>query len=277
MSNICLDGEKAVMLRSYMNDIRIRGMNSDNVSGIVNELSPRDIDGKLLIGCGINERFGATAQFDFSTRSISLSLKKLGKWLDTNLDDFIKVYNIKDFDTFRAYLFMFVIGHEIEHSYQYLMSTDIIEAPNNFLKNAYKGIFDILKSEDYIIPRPITQTRRITSVLLYKFKEDQYLLERNANIEGADFVSQLALYNNREDIFEIFDNVKKLMMKLGYINSNIGSIEETYRKTLMYRKYKKIYEDLEISDDERIRFGFNISDETRNKLLSKNRINKKLP
>ena len=67
------------------------------------------------------------------------------------------------------------------------------------------------------------------------------------------------------------------MMKLGYINSNIGSIEETYRKTLMYRKYKKIYEDLEISDDERIRFGFNISDETRNKLLSKNRINKKLP
>ena len=61
--------------------------------------------------------------------------------------------------------------------------------------------------------------------------------------------------------------MKNTYLKCGYINSSIGSIEETYRKILMYSKYKKFFNEINLCEEEKVRYGFSISEETRKKLI----------
>jgi len=198
-----------------------------------------------------------------------MSLNKINIWLQNNTDCFFESIKSSDYNILRSYLLLFMITHEIEHSYQFLMSEGVIVAPNTLLKDAYKGLFDLLNPKYYAIPRPIKEARQRVSLFLYKLKENFYILERNANIESMDLISKCALYNNREDIYQLFIDMKNTYLKCGYINNTIGSIEETYRHILMYDKYRKFYNEIDMSEDEKVRYGFSIDEETRDKVLSK--------
>ena len=56
-------------------------------------------------------------------------------------------------------------------------------------------------------------------------------------------------------------------LKLGYVNSSKGSLEETYRNILMYDKYKKFYNDLDLSNKDKIRYGLKVDEDVRKLLL----------
>lgn len=223
----------------------------------------------LLIKFDIREKGSCRPMFIPKAKSIIICINKLDEWLDNNTKDFINNYNINDYKSFRSYLFLYLITHEIEHSIQYLMVENVINAPNNVIRSAYKGLFDLFNPPFYIIPRLISESRQKISLLLYKLKENLYLLERNANIESMDLICNLALFNNDEDVYNIFNEIKNLYYKCGYANNNRGSIEETYRSILMYDKYKKFYGNVDISDEDRVRYGFNINDNIRQKIFKK--------
>ena len=76
-----------------------------------------------------------------------------------------------------------------------------------------------------------------------------------------------SLYMETYDIYNMFLSLKNKFLKLGYVDSNIGSFEETYRKILMYDKYLKISKELNICEKDRVRYGLNISEVTRKKVL----------
>lgn len=165
----------------------------------------------------------------------------------------------------KCFLFLFVITHEIEHSYQYLMGQNLISSPSKTIQRGYKGIFDLFLPDNSIIPRPIKQTRNTIALFLYKRKENFFILERNANIECTDLLCQLSNYMERIDIFEMFNSMKNSYMCMGYGKSSKGNLEETYKEILLYDRYQKFHE--EVTEEEKIRYGLNISEQAREKIL----------
>lgn len=268
MLNEINDKEKLLVIKEYIKYALKNGLDNVFFEQVLKELLPNN-NGDLLIDYRVLEKGYMTALFRPHQREVLVSVNKMNEWLDKNCDDLRKMYKIDDLNEFRIFLSLFVVAHEIEHAKQFFIGNGEEEAPNILVKKGYEGIFDLFYKDESIFPRPIKDTRRKISLMLYKMKENNYILERNANVEGADYLTQLALYMNKENIFNVFNDLKTNFLKLGYVESNMGCLEETYRNILMYDKYKKIYKDLEICCEDRIRYGLSISDDTRIKILKK--------
>jgi len=268
MSNIIKKSNDLIVLNDIITYVNKNKLSKSYLEEVIKLLIPNN-NGKYLINYNIKEQGGVTAIFSPKFRCITASLNKIENWLELNIKDLAEFYKINNDDTLRSFLFLFIITHEIEHSYQYLIGENIIDSPSKIIQCGYKGIFDLLKSNKYIIPRPIKETRRIISLVLYKLKENFFILERNANIESTDLLSQLALYMDREDIFKMFESMRNSLLTIGYIENSMGSLAETYKKLFMYDKYKKFYEEVNMTEEDKVRYGLSISEQTRQKILKK--------
>ena len=178
-------------------------------------------------------------------------------------DIIVAKYETRDENSIRNYLYLCAILHEIEHSYQYLMGEGIIEAPNNLIKDGYHTLYNISYNEYNLIKRIQIEL----SIALYNKHCNSLILERNAQIETDDALYQLALLENKEHLYEIFLSHKNEISQDGYQKNTSGRLEETYRKILMYKTYKQFDKDIDCSEEERIRWGLNISEEARQKVL----------
>ena len=268
MTNIIHNKSELMIFKDILNYFQNNEISKEHLEEVLKKLIPND-NGSPLISYNVSETGIITASFAPRTKSINMSINKVNIWLEEMTNNFITSLKPSDYNVLRSYMLLFIITHEIEHSYQYLISEGIVNSPNDVLKEAYKGLFELYVPTDYVIPRTIKETRKIISFYLYNLKPHFYLLERNANIESTDLVSQCALYNDREDIYQIFTDMKNLFLKLGYFYNSNGSIKETYKQILMYNKYKEFYTEPDIDQDERVRYGFSVSQETRDKILSK--------
>ncbi len=269
MSNIIDSNKDSLLkLKEILSIVQKSDLNKSDLEYSLQLLLPKKND-QNLINYQINNKNKHAAFFNASPSRITIFLDATNKWLNKQVIDFLPILKSSDEKALKNYFLIFVIAHEIEHSYEFLMSEGIVNAPNDILKKAYKGIFDLFIRTDSIVPQPIKRAHRIISRSLYRKKQDFYLLERNANIEGADLICRLALFDNREDIYELFKIIKHSFERCGYINSCKGSIEETYHDLLLYRKFKKFNHNIELSSEERIRYGFSIDEPTRIKVLNK--------
>lgn len=267
MANIIKSTEDLLLLKDIINYTQKNELSVGYLEDILKNLLPKD-DNKLLTNYYVKNKGYDTALFQPAYNKIILSVNRINEWLAHQLNDFSKTSNITDSNKFRSYLLVFMISHEIEHAYQYLIGRGMVDASNDVLKEAYNGIYNLMIKKHYIIPRPITITRKLVSTFLYQAGRDLYLLERNANILGAEAAKDCALYNGDYDIYNFFDDFMRTYLICGYGDNTMGSIEETYRKILMYDKYIKFYHDLPLNDKEKVRYGFNINEETREKVLN---------
>lgn len=268
MSNIITEKEELLYLSDTIKYISQNEINKSYLEEILKQLLPKK-NGETLIKDNISENGITTAVFSPRNNSIKISINKINEWLELNSKELSEMYKTNDINTLKSFLFLFVITHEIEHSYQYLISNGIIKSPSEIIKQGYKGIFDLLLPDKHIIPRPIKETRRKVSLMLYKSNENFLILERNANIESTDLLIQLATFMEREDILNLFKDIQDIFIEVGYTENNKGSMDETYRKILLYDKYKKFYEETNLKEEDKIRLGLNISEEARQKILKK--------
>jgi len=271
MSNIIKSQNDISIIVDIINSIDVDEISKSDIEELLKMMLPKE-NANLLIKYDIRE-YGLNAGiFRLKTETIAFSLNKIEVWLSENIKSFSQRFEVKDINMLKRFLYIFLIAHEIEHSYQYLMGKGIISSPNKVIEMGYKGICDILNPREYIIPRPIKETREYISKFLYRINQNFYVIERNANIESTDLLCQCSMHMDREDMYKLFNYMKKTFEKIGYMESVIGSFEETYRKILMYDKYKKLFEVINMSEEEKIRFGLGIKEETRCKVLSLKRI-----
>ena len=266
MSNIIKDKDGLMLLKDIVTYTQKHDLSVEYLEHILKYLLPKDSD-NFLTSYYVKEKGIVTAMFVPDSNKILLSLDKMNDWLERQTEDFSKYYQFSNKKEFKSYMLLFMLTHEIEHAYQFLIGKGIVDTPNDVLKNAYQGLFDLMIKKHYLLPRPITISRRLISKILYKARENDYLLERNANILSMELVGKSALFNDNEEIFKIFDDTMRTYLICGYTDSNIGSIKETYRNILMENKYRWFYHDIEIDDRDKVRYGFEIDDNTRNKVL----------
>lgn len=271
MSNILKKQDDLMVLRDIINYVDKNNLSKSYLEAVLKLLIPNN-NGDYLVSYDVKEEGMSTAIFMPQYMCIKASLNKIKKWLELNSRDLADFYKVNNDNTLKSFLFLFVITHEIEHTYQYLMGKGLIESPSKVIQYGYKEIFDLLLPNNYIIPRPIKQVRNKISLILYKTKQNFLILERNANVECADLLCQLSLYMEREELFKMFDHMKNSFISIGYKENCCGSLEETYKKILLYDRYKRFYEKVNINEDEKIRYGLNISEQTRQKVLKNNQI-----
>ena len=268
MSNIIKNENDIKNINIILEKINKNGIDNEVLESLLDTTLPKKDNNKLINYYISKSIFNNIAQFNPQNKCIALNPNNINKWLDSNTNDFYKYLEKTDKNILKNYLLLFMITHEIEHSYQYLMSKNIIESKTDIISNGYKYIFELFDNKS-IIPRPIKDTRKNISLLLYKKNENNYILERNANIESLDLITKISQYNDQIEINELFNDMKILFLKQGYINNNIGTLEETYKKILMYDKYKNFIHNTNLNNIDRINLGLNINEEERKELLKK--------
>lgn len=250
-------------------DIRDNGFDKEKLENILENILPRDKDGNMLLKYRVSDKGVHTAIFIPQYEVVEVSIKRLNGWLDINTKDLAEMYEIEDKDLLRSYLVLMVLMHEVEHANQYLISLGKVEAPCIAIKDAYSILFDLMKRKDYILPRPIKQVRRAVSVISYKRRENEFLLERNAQFDSLGTLSNIAFYNKDMDIRGLLLDMRSVFATAGYSKNTDGTLINTFIDIFMKDKLKKInhdYEDMDMMD--RYRLGLPVDQHTRERILA---------
>ena len=149
MSYIVNCKDDLMLVKDLFNVYKKENMDISLLEIIVNELLPKDKEGDILVGYRLYESGGGTPGFSLSENYLNLSIDELNIWIDKNSKVAIDKFNVKDIELFKDYMFFFILFHEIEHCYQYLMSYDVIDNPCVLVRDGYKLIIDSLICRDY--------------------------------------------------------------------------------------------------------------------------------
>lgn len=215
----------------------------------------------------VNFKIGP-ALFEPRTNRILINLNSFNNWLNKNTNAFYKDNKQCEREDLEAYFTLFALAHESAHVNQYLIGNNKIYCNSQVLQKSYESLYDLFTFKDHFIKTPSDYKKRL-SLIMYRTRENYFVLERNANIEAYDLLSKLAEYEQKENIYNLFTQLKLLMCTIGYHDNENGSIEETFRKIFMSRKYKSFYqkEDLDVID--KIRYGLPILNEEKQELFQK--------
>lgn len=255
MNNLIANQEDLNKLKNILCKIRNKGINNDILEELLVLLIPKK-DEQLLTTYKFHKNGLTTASFIPNDNSIKLNVKNILYWIAES-SSINKILNQKISQSdLNAYLAIFVIAHETEHCIQFLMANDMIDSPYKLIKEGYKNIFELFNKNDSIIP--FKDFCRQLRLFLHKINTNSYILERNANLESMDLLYELGKFEENKNATEMFMKLKNGIGKLGYQGKYNGCLEETYRKTLMYNKYKKFDFSEKITEEERRRYGLPI-------------------
>lgn len=221
---------------------------------------------KDFIKLEFDENINAPACFVSKRKVVCISLSKLQILLENNINDFMVKYNLSKIDA-TYYLIIVLLKHELTHARDFLISREKIEAPYEYMYKAYKYLFDLIIKDENVFLHPIKKAKQYKSIKKYYENEYQYILERNAQIEAYDMLFKLV-----SDIDKYFSDYAQLsrnaMMKIGYYENNKGSLYETFHMIDLDKEYNSIKFDNSIEMIERIRYGLEIPEDTRQLVLS---------
>lgn len=269
MGNIVKKEEDFNYFKNLILVLKDLDINKEVVEEILLDLVPKDNKGISLIDINVREKGNAPAIFYPRDESISVCVNQLKHWIHVNAIDLTNYYGILNSELFEKYLFLMALTHEVEHAYQYLIGKGIIPVPCKMLQQGYKTLTELLIPKDYILPRPIKLVRRVVSVVSYMRRENEFLLERNAQFDSLGLIVDLASSNGHDDIAEVFNNMKNTFAVAGYTKNSDGPLVNTMKDIYMGDKLKKITFDYEKFDmDERFKLGLPVDDETRERILA---------
>ena len=266
MSYIVRDKDELNLVKDLFDLYQKEKMNIDLLEEIVRELIPRDKNGEMMVGYRICESGGGTAAFSLSENYLNLSIKEMYEFIDKNLVNQVEIFNIKDVKLFKDYLFFYIVFHEIEHSYQYLMAYDVIDYPCELVRDGYKLIIDTVICRNYDQMGKLKILRNYISYQLYYMNSHKYIIERNANVEAFDLLQMLAMEHSREDFVRVFNGLRNSFAMWGYVNGNKGCFIDTCDNILLGYEYRKLNHNYLLSDIDRFRYGLLVSKEFREEL-----------
>ena len=261
--------EDLIKLKEYIELIKTKWLTVDSMNTMVNGLLPKDSAGIPLVNSKIRKDGGQTGIYLPRYNTIQFSVEKCRQWVIDNLEDLSKMYDVKDQKTFGYYLTLFIMLHEVEHSYQYLMGQGKVDSPCDTLKGSFKTLTELLIKPNDILPRPIKQTRRAVSLILYYKNQNMYALERNANVEAFSTILALAYDSGHEEMIRVFTDLTNTSLCIGYQDDSKGVFYHTFKDILMLDKYKRINNKNDLNVDDKMRYGLEIPDYKRRELLNK--------
>ena len=266
MSHIIRSNDDLLMVNEVFEMLSKDKIKSSLLEEVVKMLLPKDNEGNLLVGYELSDKNGGFNRYSLSDNCLRLSVDEMYKWVDINGDVFVKQFGVNEIDLFRDYVMLLILVHEIEHSYQYLMAYDKVDAPCSVVSGGYRLIIDTLCGYGYDQMGIVDKVRNRVAFNRYNKNDGRYVIERNANVEAFDLLQQLAILNEHKEMEQVFNVFRNLMGIWGYRYNNRGSFEETCRDMMIIKEFNNLDHSYELSQIERFRYGLPISKESRDKI-----------
>ncbi len=262
--------DNLLKLKSYMS--KLDGNTSiEIINDILDELVPKTDNNKNMIGVIVSEgnKFSSRPGYMPSSNTIIIPKDSLIRNSDNSAELLAKEFCYDDKEKLSSYYQMFSLLHEVEHGYQFLIAKGILKFPYIEVKAGYEGIINSIYQKNSIIPNPIRDLRCGISFLKYQANAYSFVLERNAEVEASNDTCLLAREVGDEEIADIFDAFTLAFQFVGYEENEKGCMYQTYLGILRKRLFDKIKQDDNMSEEDRLRFGLSISNETRNTLMKR--------
>ena len=252
MSHIVKSEDTYYMLSDAIYDVEKYGISTSLIMYLMDELMPKQY---MIDYHVVASKYGeGETSFNLSKKKVEIYSGKTKGWVNCCTNILIDEFNIKDRKVLQGYHLIQVLAHEIEHAYQYLFGLEIFEPPYSAIGMAYCDIYNML------------DIGYDKSKVDYYFKHFRWLLlERNAQIESTDLILNLAYFNSRQDIYDAYSDLVADWIILGYRENTEGNILETYRELGL--NASKLDINIKASEDEKVRYGFPILEETREEVL----------
>lgn len=265
MSHIITSDEEIKIVSQYLDILRTKGYSKDSLYEILTDIIPKN---QMFQVVPEIDTTGYTAYFSGYDKKIHINHEKMKNYVEKAVEwitnDYPKLKTQKE--ELKAYLTLFVLSHEVEHVYQYLIGKELIDFPYKIVIELYKNI------ANYNYKENINSIWLAALIERYKQQKDKakFVLERNANVEAYEMLSKSATYENNSDLFLFLNNQYLWYSVCGYLKiKNNGPFEESYRNIWRHGQYKSFDFTEEIPFEERIRYGLPLDYEPRKELLKK--------
>lgn len=262
-SKVSFEELKVIAERASIESIGTSMLQSD-----LKTILPKDSKGNFLVETTIHKTGLYTAMYVPDGNYIKLNANRVESWVQNNANKLKDNFFIKNVKLFRGYLYLYLLAHEVEHSYQKQIALGYVNLNNPVIQGAYYHLLRQFKKDNSLFPKPISRTKKAIRLYNYRKKENEYVLERNAMLEGYDLLYRLANHYHNEELSRAFYCCRAFCCKIGYHNNPRGSFAETYQAMLMLQKYERIIEEKNFSEEEAVRYGLPVSEETRQKILT---------
>ena len=258
-----MERSKLLELRNIIDDIKNNGFNTKYISYIHDLINEENIPFKFIL------TGKKAAAFDPITGYIYFNVHRLNAWVDEMLDYFRDNWGVYDRNLLRGYLVVYLYAHEYEHVNQYLIGFKNKDTDYDFKKYVFSDIYRTFLPNDGLIPNHFAYSLDRFRYENYKNHAYEYILERNAPIEGYDFSSKIALESNDKDVYNIMIDLRNYYLLLGYLDDNRGCLFHTYRNLGLMPLYDRLNIPKDIPFDTKVREGLVLSNAERNILLTK--------
>ena len=201
-----------------------------------------------------------------ATRCMEFAIDKCNEWINGNIGTLMRKYNISDERVFRSYLTMYLLMHETERMYLHLMGKGYIPSPCETVKGSYSIMNELILTPSL---NPVKQVRRVVSLIPYNKHPERYIFERNANVETYSGLLSLAADEGNKEMAVLYRGLATKSMLVGYEQDNKGCLYHTFKDLMMLDYYDKINKKEKMDPNDAARFGLEIPEETRKKMLTR--------
>lgn len=257
--------DNILYFKKFIDDYCANGLDVKKIEELLYYFQPLDFENNRLVNIIVNENSKQLPFFNTKKSKIVINIVGLFNFLKYFQNGFEYLYGEKNLQRCSGYLILLVIIHELEHSYQFFMGEKKLESPCNLVSEGYKLIFNYL---DFPTKNNVNIIKWLISIICYKNREGFSVIERNANIEAVYVLNEVARYCEEDDIYEFFTKLKNSYLSGGYYKNVNGSMEETINVLKLQDFYAKFDHNIALSMEDRVRYGLQIDEETRKKILA---------
>lgn len=269
-----LSQKETIVLETIL-ELRKKGIKPsfDLTKRILEELIYKDNQGNNLTNYRFVQKsatnlFGNnTIQFNPKYNSLNIVSDKMLLLIEIQCKSFLENTNVseKEYQDLYYYLYFWSIMHEISHSKQYLIAFKNFDTEFSELRILYKELLVLLISDDNLLI-PFGKMVRFAREIIYKIKQNELLLERNAHVESFESLVRMANndYNLSPKIYNLLNEFYTLFLLSGYKKEEsriISPCEHSLKTVLKSRKLKKIEFFKEGTILDRLTLGLPISDD----------------
>lgn len=256
-----MEKEKALKLRNIIEDIKKSGLSEKYIKELYSILGYDGI--KLYFtNMGVN-----TAAFNPKYNTISVNMDKTESWINEVLKDSKTYFDFSDEELAKSYLLVSLLCHEIEHSHQKLIADSKVKPNYDYKTQVFRDMFNIMQMKKYIVPRPISLLKDIILFGLYTKNAYNFILERNASVEGYNTASEIADISLDTEMLDYLITSRNAYMMQGYMDNGDGTLKYTYDTLGLMNKYNKLILPTDISLQEKAREGLPLDESDRTKVL----------
>lgn len=258
--------ENILYFKKFIDDYCANGLDVKKIEELLYYFQPLDFENNRLVDIIVDEKSKNLPRFSTIDVCLKINIVGLVKYVK-KIQMIASLLDKKNIEQrFTAYMILYVLIHEIAHSYQFCMGEKKLESPCKLVSEGYKTIFNIATFPEK--DRYNIGLKRYVSFLKYYNNSGNLILERNANIEASYLIEELAKNCEEDKVFSFFAQHRKVYQMEGYEKSVRGCMEETFNKLKLQDLYAKFDHSINLSMEDRVRYGLQIDEETRKKVLS---------